>query len=248
MSQKLIAGAGVAASFAIALAPLATFATPAYDLANGQQVDTLKVTIEEVCALGHDYTGSTANVAAGTHTKGNAGAVTNHGTIKHADNTTYAGVGAGTWSSADVTGADTLYGVLENSTVTTDFGKTTLKVVCNDVDGYTLKATGTPLKRNDQDADPIAHSVEQGYFDGSSTTNSAWAFQVSVTATGGAAVATGYDGWSAALEQATISNATGKVTTSGGDAWTITYGVAIDAAQPADTYTGTMTYVLASID
>ena len=67
MSKKLIAGAGVVASFAIALAPLATFATNKY-YPNTHQ-DKLSVTIEEICSFGHTYADGTV-VNPGSHTDG----------------------------------------------------------------------------------------------------------------------------------------------------------------------------------
>ena len=57
MSKKLIASAGVVASFAVALAPLATFATGSYY--PNTHKDTLNVTIEEVCSFGHTYADGT---------------------------------------------------------------------------------------------------------------------------------------------------------------------------------------------
>jgi len=71
MSKKLIAGAGVVASFAVALAPLATFAAGSYY--PNTQKDTLNVTIEEICSFGHTYDEGGSNeieIVPGKHADG----------------------------------------------------------------------------------------------------------------------------------------------------------------------------------
>ena len=100
MSKKLIAGAGVVASFAIALAPLATFATD--HLHPNAHQDKMSVTIEKVCAFGYTYADTTP-VAAGSHTNGTQVSPSEGtGTV----NTVTAGKNYGIWkvgSSAQVT-------------------------------------------------------------------------------------------------------------------------------------------------
>lgn len=64
MSKKLIAGAGVVASLAVALAPLATFA------AGTSRVDTLAPTIQASCTIVTPETGSANNLYNGDVTPG----------------------------------------------------------------------------------------------------------------------------------------------------------------------------------
>ena len=67
MSKKLIAGAGAVAAFAVALAPLATFAE---DLRT--QTDTLEVTIADACSFGYDFSTESGitDIAAPSHSNG----------------------------------------------------------------------------------------------------------------------------------------------------------------------------------
>ena len=253
MSKKLIAGAGVVASFAIALAPLATFADNSATYDQMKQRDTLKVTIEEICAFGHNYEGSNADIEAGTHTNG---ANSEHGTI------TGAGVGAGMWNNSHVSGdstvdvvepatapasTDILYGVMENNKLQENFGKTTLNIVCTGTDGYQLKAVGTNLVSSDAKiSSNITHQATVA------TSKSAWGFKIAATesktniGTVGSSYST--EGWKAVASQDVIASAAAATTNNGGyDSWTITYGVSIDSQQPAGTYEGTMTYTLVDL-
>ena len=258
MSKKLIAGAGVVASFAIALAPLATFATVTDGNAHR---DTIKATIDPTCSFGHTYasTDTPQEVTIGSHTNGNAGTVS-------ADSTrTNAGVGAGIWDSAsatnyiDTTGitsghlyygetdttpipTETLWGIVEAGSEITDFGKTVLHVVCNVKGGYQITATPTAL------SGAVDGSIAYGYTSGIAT--SAWGFKVVATTdrgvVGGGATS---DTFSPTLTSgsAVITNTANRTTPRQGDEYTITYGMGIAANQGADTYTGTVTYVLAEL-
>ena len=88
--NKIIAGAGVVAGFAVALAPVATFATGSY-YPNTHQ-DKLNVTIEEVCSFGHTYADGTV-VNPGSHTDGTGlGSPAETGTV---EDTPESGIDAG---------------------------------------------------------------------------------------------------------------------------------------------------------
>ena len=259
MSKKLIAGAGVVASFAIALAPLATFATVTDGNAHR---DTITATIDPVCSFGHTYTSADlpTEVTIGSHANGKNGAV-------QADSTrSTAGVGAGIWDSAsatnyiDATGlangdlyygetttspvpTETLWGIVEAGSEITDFGKTVLHVVCNVKAGYQITATPTELDGGGDD------DIVYGYTSG--TTTSKWGFKVVATANrgtvGGGATS---DTFSPTLGQsgsAVITNTANHTTTREGDEYTITYGMGIAPNQGAGTYTGTVDYVLAEL-
>lgn len=260
MSKKLIAGAGVVASMAVALAPLATFA--ATNTPNAQR-DILNVTIEEVCAFGY------GNIAAGSHTNGTTTGYTGeHTTARPADTEAVppvaaAGAGNGLWNTATVVGydatlqsptpdTDTAYGIMEANTVNPDFAKTTLNVVCNDADGYTITAETTDLN-----ASGVANGIASVAAQPAAGTSS-WAFQIADTSTGttnSAEIKTsaGSDGWYGGYSTATEiigakSSGTDKSTPDTGDIWTMTYGIGISKAQAAATYEGHVDYILASID
>ena len=266
MSKKLIAGAGVVASFAIALAPLATFA--ADTLTPNAQRDILNVTIEKVCAFGYD------TVTAGSHTDGNNtdyknGSNTAPGTADRAASADpvviAAGGGYGKWNTATVVGydstvtptptpdTDTAYGVMETNTVNPNFAKTTLKVVCNDTDGYQITA-----KTIDLDATGVTGGILTTSNAPAAGTSS-WAFQIADATDSGSGgtnkgiVATDADTWYGGYTSATaiISTAsasgTDKSTLDTGDIWTMTYGVGISASQAAGTYEGYVDYVLSQL-
>ncbi len=257
MSKRIIASAGILAGLAVALAPVATFAT----VTDGNSHrDTIKATIDPVCSFGHTYSSADtpAEVTIGTHTNGDGGNVT-------ADSTrNTAGVGAGIWDSADATNyltvdtradklyssvtatnpvpTETLWGIVEAGSEITDFGKTVLHVVCNVKTGYQITATPTALS-GETDG-----SIAYGYTGG--IAESKWGFKVVATTdrgvVGGGATA---DTFSPTLTSgsAVITNTANRTTPRQGDEYTITYGMGIAANQGADTYTGTVTYVLAEL-
>lgn len=249
MSKKIIAGLGVVAGLAAALAPVATFATASYGI--NEQADQLRVFIPETCSFGYEA----KSIAAGTHINGTETASGETGY------TTY-GAGAGIWTQADVNGGtttsgepatttytETLQGVMAISTKADNFGKTRLNIFCNDADGYTISAVGTNL---------IAATSANGTIDLSSTVavaNSAWGFTVAATDgftnAGELKGAPAEGSYYAPTSATTIVGAksTGTHTTpETGDSWTIQYAVSVDAAQASDVYTGHVTYTLASID
>ena len=227
MSKKIIAGAGVVASLAVALAPLATFATVTNDT---EQTDTLQITIEEVCSFGS--TDITPTVPAVAH---------DNGTV-------------GTWSG------DTLSRNITNGTGDTNFGSTTLSIVCNDTDGYELFAKSSTTK-NDNDTLKAVMQNAGGteYFETGTTldgTVSNFAFKlINGSGTGnadynGATITSGYTSFSA-IPAAASGNGTkvaGHTDSTSRDDIVVTYGVGVSPTQAADTYTGGVIYTLASID
>jgi len=251
MSKKIIAGLGVVAGLAVALAPVATFATESYGI--NEQTDQLRVFIPETCSFGYEA----KHIAAGTHING---AETPSGETGY---TSY-GAGAGIWTQADVNGGvttsgeepnvtteytETLQGVMAISTKADNFGKTRLNIFCNDADGYTISAVGTNL---------TAATAANGTIDLSSTVaveNSAWGFTVAATDgftnAGELKSAPASGSYYAPTSATTIVGAkdSGTHTTpETGDSWTIQYAVSVDAAQASDVYAGHVTYTLASID
>ena len=200
MSKKLIAGAGVVASFAIALAPLATFATDeAGTKAPNAQKDILSVTLEEVCAFGYTSTNG-VTVLQGKHTDGTrlSGDANQTDTVltdKTAgksfgkwDDTAldgaYDGRGATDVTTDDAADTDTAYAIMENGTVNTTFAKTQLNIVCNNLSGYRLSAVATNLAdvnaATNNNTDNIAYSRVAP-----AITDSTWSFYLTdVTTTG----------------------------------------------------------------
>lgn len=220
MSKKLIAGAGVAAAFAVALAPLATFATETTPSDSGQhrQVDTLVVNLEGSCEFGHDFAeGGPTDITGVAHDGGDA-----------------------TWNDTTndaSAAADRAYATIEAGTVHSDFATTTLKVFCNTGD-YAIKAIGTNLTSGvaDNDFTPAASL---------SALTSVWSFTPTMT---GMTAATGYtSGTAAAAPTNETKIAEGDITDNAGDTLQVVYGVSAKTTQPAGTYVGTMTYNLYSV-
>lgn len=274
MSKKLIAGAGVVASFAVALAPLATFATSQIT-PNGKK-DTLSVTIEKVCAFGYDTDGTENDISAGSHTDGTFSSYTGgtlttgtQGNTPASGNT--AGKGYGKWvatgdpeaitfqtynagdSAEPATGspvADIAYGIMEVGTTQEDFARTTLTVVCNNDDGYQISGTTESLSSLTQHGSPAATLTIP--FDNSkavNTTDSSWNLKITATpdtsATGtitnnAAAFNSSWAGSGVLVSRNGIAAKTG-------DTFEIQYAVGIDNGQAADTYQGSITYVLAQL-
>ena len=257
MSKKLIAGAGVGASCASALAPLATFAT---GTTNPRGItDTLNVTIEKVCSFGYKQ-GATQVVSLGSHTDGSELSTDNiSGTQADTpSNGKTAGMGYGKWDSTTLTAYDipaggeptksgeTAYAVMETGTNNPNFAKTTMNIVCNNKDGYTLTATPSALT-GETNGETI---VAAGY--GDSVTTSTWGYKF--------AAATGSDNtntltnaaqtWNAnasAAQVITLTSGAGVATKATGDSFTITYGVSVATNLSADTYEGSIDYLLAEI-
>lgn len=264
MSKKLIAGAGVVASLAVALAPLATFATV---VDGNAHKDTIKATIEPVCSFGHTLT--SGDIAIGSHINGVASGDTDP--VSTPASGDKKGTGAGVWDSASATNyivadstsghiwngatataanaipTETLWGVVENNTEYTNFGKTVLHVYCNVKTGYQITATPTALT-----GDNSQTAIAYGYTSG--TSESKWGFQVAATADRGT-VANGANSFSPALNlpaegtktSVVITDTANHTTGNLGDEYTITYGMGISATQEAGTYTGTVDYVLAEL-
>ena len=281
MSKKLIAGLGVVAGLAVAMAPVATFATD-YVNPRGHQ-DKLSVTIETTCAFGYKV-GSTEVIPAGSHTNGTItgynGTIQGDTAATQADTPTSgkaAGKGYGAWDNSGAFTAydipatgdptvstDTAYGIMENNTYNDDFAETTLKIVCNNENGYTLTATATDLTK----ASSTAKITTGGHT--SSTADSKWSYKLAATdrtdlqegdkgygQTNAQTLKDASTSWSTALTgvETQLMTTTGSgssekngPTASDGDWFTVTYGVGVNSTQAAGTYEGTITYILAQLN
>lgn len=173
MSKRIIAGAGVIAGLAVAIAPVASFATVADGTTIGTQEDTLEVTINAKCDFGYDTTGTENDVTAVAHTAGTSD-------VGAWDGTDYT---AAVYTDGDLTtagaGSDTVAGTMEAGTTTNNFGATALTVVCNNTTGYHITAVGTNLKRTNDDATPIVAAAGASSVDGlwSASNTSKWSYK-----------------------------------------------------------------------
>ena len=243
MSKKLIAGAGVVASLAVALAPLATFASDAtWD--SDQHTDTLNVTVLPTCAFG----AATATPIDGiTHNSGPSAA--NGPTVgtpdpaisKDANNATWVdGTDNHLGMTPDAAGqtpnatTDTAYYRIFAGTADASMGTTTLTVVCNQNNGYKIFTQAANLSERTETIDIKAATGEGA---------------PSATVTGYAITVADDESTGATLAQVTSTSKIATVThdaASGadGDSYTYTYGIGVAPTQKAATYTGNVVYTL----
>jgi len=245
MSKKLIAGAGVVASFAIALAPLATFAADA-DWNSDQHTDTWNVTVLPTCAFGaasatpvrgvdHNTGAATphdasTNAATWLATENNGGTGTdgvysnNLGTTPDMKATTGEGAITPTEYNSVSTASYSIYA----GTADNNIGTTTLTVLCNQNNGYKILVEAEDLAETggetiDIIASPSAtvtgYNITTGTVSGVTTAN--------VTST-----------------TETEAVAKGSASAASGDAYTFTYGIGVAPGTKAATYTGDVVYTL----
>ncbi|MBR3204742.1 hypothetical protein IKF81_03625 [Candidatus Saccharibacteria bacterium] len=242
MSKKLIAGAGIVASFAVALAPLATFAAT-------NHADVLKVTVPEVCTLGTVTSGAATDASdSTTHTS------TGGTWLETGDEDNVAA--SGTNGRTDVLTHDLAPGM------SATLGTTVFTVKCNDTQGYQFSAVSAT---NDGATPTSVATLVNGDFTILSQTgisdltvdgNSYWNFSV--------ATSTEYNAQSAPKAQeiasgfssdhviptsnTTIVTGHGAQSIQNGETITVTYKAGIDTFQEAGTYEGKVTYTLTKID
>lgn len=230
MSKKLIAGAGVVASLAVALAPLATFA----DNNVTSHTDAFRITVPDVCTLG-------------TVTSGAAVAATDETT-----HTVDANWSTTTAASGQTGATDEL--ALNIAPGLTGSGTSTFTIKCNKSNGYFFKAAGSAANLTDASN----HTIPTGTGASADLTqngNSYWNFYVSGVSnpygegsgqsTGGQEIATDYDSAAVVPTSATtIVTGHGDMSVKDGETITVTYGFGVDAFQEAGTYTGSIQYTL----
>ena len=233
MSKKLIAGAGVVASLAVALAPLATFADTTTQVSS--HTDRFLLTIPQICTLG------TIASATGAPEEGT-------------DATAHTGsTWATTTAASGTTGkTDTFSKDVYNGKDYAAMATTTFTVRCNDSDGYTLSAaSGT----NDGESTAKATLVNGSYTIKSQTGindltvdgHSYWSFQLGSASTG-LTIASGFDNEHVIPTTATVIATGANGNTDDGQSVTVTYNAGIDAMQEAGTYEGTVVYTLTALD
>ena len=242
MSKKLIAGAGVVASFAIALAPLATYAEITRTTTSDEHTDAFEITVNDTCAFGNDD--ATSPVTGVAHNTGGSGAydgmagwtntdTTNKGRRPDNDN--------GTLASADA-GTDTAAYSIEAGTEKSGFATTTLRVYCNNstTGKYTVKVAMENLQKgtssNYINANANYSAAASGYaIDSVVAGNSAH----------GAVNTTNFPAnTKKAYTSDTVMATSSTGTDAAGDDFTITYGIGVQANQEAGLYEGTVLYKL----
>ncbi len=239
MSKKLIAGAGVVASFAIALAPIATFAGDAtYN--SDIHTDELNVTVLPTCAFGA-ANAPTAIPGIGHNAASNTPLVN--------------GTNAAAWTTTGDSPivADDMLGMTPDAasqtahpsyhsaaysiyagTADDNMAETTLTVVCNQNNGYKIFTEAANLENDD--TTPVTIPIVAA----AAATASASGYGITVTDPG----STG-----ATLAQATSTTKVATVTkgspsAAAGDSFKYTYNIGVAPSQKADTYTGTVVYTL----
>ena len=239
MSKKLIAGAGVAAAFAVALAPLATFAADAtYN--SDIHTDELNVTVLPTCAFG--AANAATPIAGVTHNANSNTPLVN-------------GTNAATWTTTGDSPivADDMLGMTPDAasqtahpsyhsaaysiyagTADANMGETILTVVCNQNNGYKIFTEAADLENDD--TTPVTIPIVAA----AAATASASGYGITVADT---------DSTGATLAQATSTTKVATVTRNAataatGDHFTYTYNIGIAPSQKADTYTGNVVYTL----
>ena len=232
MSKKIIAGLGVVAGLAVALAPVATFA----DDNVTSHTDAFRITVPDVCTLGTVASGvPTASTDSTTHT-------------------TAADWSTTTPASGQTGNTDTL--ALSIAPGQTGSGTSTFTIKCNKSGGYDFKARGSAANLTDA----ASHTIPTGTGSGANLSengNSYWNFYVSdvsndYVAAGetdenptGQEIASGYTSAAEVPTAATtIVTGHGAMSVLNGETITVTYGFGVDAFQEAGTYTGSIEYTL----
>ena len=234
MSKKLIAGAGVVASFAIALAPLATFALAGYT--SDEHTDQLDITVLPTCAFGS----AAASIDGIGHNTATAATATTQGTASWSSSDT-TNIGrvldkeGGTLAAAD-SATDVATYSIAGGTKEDAFATTTFTVVCNNASGWTVKATANNLTHTDTTT-TITPNASYG------VNNSGYAIN-KVEKTGEVETFTVPTGTTITAPSATVIAKNTAASAANGDVFTVTYGIGVSASQKAGTYSGTVVYSL----
>ncbi len=239
MSKKIIAGLGVVAGLAVALAPVATFAADA-TWNSDTHTDTWNVTVLPTCAFGavtatpidgitHNTNPTASNgPTVGTPEPALSGATNNATWADGTDN--HLGMTPDAASQQENTTTDTAYYRIYAGTYDASMGTTTLTVVCNQNNGYKIKVTANDLTLTS--ADPIEAVATP-----------------SATVTGYNITVADDDSTGATLTNVTSDTLTEAVvldqaSAATGDAYTFTYAIGIAPGTTAGTYTGNVVYTL----
>ncbi len=245
MSKKLIAGAGVVASFAVALAPLATFATITRNNESDIHTDTLNVTVAPACSFGTVTDGTVTDGIA--HTTGTANTAVDSGAPAAAwTEATDSGYGrtpdadSGTYGTNAQTNDSFAYGIYAGTTKDA-MATTALTVFCNNAGGYTLKALTNDLVEWANDA-PVTDGEEIPADTSYSAGYSGYAIS-GVTSSDTTNITTVSGKFVADTTAAEIAHKE-SVSATSGDTITMTYGIGVAPSQKAALYKGDVVYTL----
>ncbi len=233
MSKKLIAGLGVVAGLAVAMAPVATFATLGAEI--DKHTDELVITVPVTCAFGNvenSITGVDHTAVTDTDWNTAVGADTYKTDDVANDNLAYETDG----TADDHASEHTAFRTVAAGTTNDTFAKTTLKVVCNNAEGYTIKATaGNLVGETDNTVNiPVASSY------------STWAsgYKATMAKTSGSANASLLNSGAITSTSETAVAKNTDVSAETGDVWDVTYGIGVASSQKAQAYHGKVVYTL----
>ena len=220
MKKSLIAGVG-AATFGLAVLPISGVFAEDYN----PIVDTVKVTINDSCAMSAAESGGEAGQTGGVYA-----ATVNAGTL-----VTPGGTGSG---QADWTGGSAGGSTTSAKTYTFSCNKNGgWKVTAQGVAGTDSSTAQTTMPGANASSTPIATGTAI------SGTTSNWAFKVAATGTG-VTPETAYADWAAVPSTAQIVIQSDSGAPVSEATFTPSYRVWVSATQQADTYTGYVKYVL----
>ncbi|MBQ3430892.1 hypothetical protein IJG20_02205 [Candidatus Saccharibacteria bacterium] len=231
MSKKLIAGAGVVASLAVALAPMASFAAVADATWNSDQhTDTLNVTVLPTCAFGAASATPVVGVAHNAASNTPLDNSTNAATWTNVTANDNLGMTPDAASQTEHVSADSAAYSIYAGTADANMGETILKVVCNQNAGYKIYVEAENLEETGGDTIDIKASPSAtvtGYNITTADTDSRGATTANVTSTTKTAAVT-----------------LGQASNAAGDTYTFTYGIGVAPGTKAATYTGDVVYTL----
>lgn len=139
---------------------------------------------------------------------------------------------------AEATG-ETVDGTLGAKEVKDDLAGSTFKVVCNDANGWELKAVGAGNSGHETELynSTAQHGIATGTEIDDSHSN--WGFKLS-----GSGIVSGYENFAAV--PGTATTVAEQSAAAAEDTITVTYGISNNGDAPDGTYTGEVTYTLAA--
>ena len=234
MSKKIIAGAGVLAGLAVALAPVATFAAR-NTYTSDEHTDAFSIRVKDTCAFGNDD--STTPVTGVAHNTGGSGAYDDMASWSNTD-TANQGRRPDNSTGTEHKGTDTASYAIEAGIAKAGFATTTLKVYCNNSTDakYTLTVQMDDLSEGTEEI-PANTSY--------SASASGYAIDSVVKGTNAkGTIATAFQSAYGTADTEAVMATSTTGTYASGDDYTITYGIGVQANQKAATYTGNVVYKL----
>ena len=175
--------------------------------------------VQDTIKVGIDETCQIALAASGAHTNGS-------------------GENAGAWGTEAT--ANVLSGTIANGGVANNYGSTTMVITCNHSTGYAVSAAATALTAaNAEVSEGVKATIPlNASFSG---TSSGWAYKVSAKTD---AMTTNASNWTDTASNSGLITGDAPISNAN---FTVMYGVGLSATQPADNYTGTITYTINAV-